>query len=816
MSGGFACLDYDGDGLVDIYFVNGAPLPGAKSDKPPTNVLYKNLGGFQFGDVTQQAGVGDTGYGMGATVGDYDNDGCPDIYVSNFGPKVLYRNHGDGAFSDVTSRAGVAGGNKVGAGVCFLDADGDGDLDLLVANYVQFSFEKHVPYVFRGRLSYPSPIAFEPEPLALYRNLGDGTFQDTSAESGVGRYAGRGMGTIAADYDGDGHTDIFVANDLQENFLLRNDGTGTFEEDALAAGTAYDTMGRPRANMGVDCGDFDNDGRLDFYVTAYEGQSGALFRQVDRGLFQDVSDVTGAGQRTAMQVTWGCGLVDFDNDGRRDIFVVCGHTEDNIESRDNATTYAARPILLRQTDSGKFEDVTDSCGDGMKVRLVGRGAVFEDLDNDGDIDVVILGLRGKPAVLKNALYESGSKNHWLQIVLRGTKTNRDGVGARVKVVAGNLTQIDEVHSGRGYQSHWGSRLHFGLGQHDRVDRIEVRWIGGGLDVVENVRANQRLTITEAADDELPLGSEDSSKRPDDVSLPPAFSPNATPDDWKRETRRMAARLAADLPDQLDALHASATILWALGDQIEAARLWEKCLAVDGQFPPAYEGLGRVSQSQGDFERAIAMFRKAIALDPRNRRLTMFLADSLMRANRMKEAVAELTDFLRSGPAPPAAVVHLGQAYLALEQYDAARRVLETAIEQVPEERQVHFGLAKAYERLGQPDKAQRHRDKVQQLAAVHREAGKGRVRAAGPPTAVHKDTVRAHLDAAGVYSRYGNLKEAESLWRKAAALDPKDIECRQALAALYDRSARTTEAVRIREQLRDLAPASAKAQKKDE
>jgi len=496
MCGGLATLDYDGDGLVDVYFVNGAEIPGVKFDKPPTNQLYKNLGGVRFRDATAESGAGDTGYGMGATAGDYDNDGHTDIFVSNFGPKALYRNSGRGTFVDVARQSGVTGGDKVGAGVCFLDADEDGDLDLLVANYVKFSFETHVMYVFRGRPSYPSPVGLEPEPLTLYRNLGDGSFQDSSAESGVGRCAGRGMGTICADYNADGRTDMFIANDLQENFLLRNAGDGKFEEVALAAGTAYDAMGRPRANMGVDCADFDNDGRLDFYVTAYEGQTGALYRQIDSGFFQDVSDVTGAGQRTAMQVTWGCGLVDFDNDGHRDVFVACGHTEDNIQQRDNAATYAARPILLRNTGDGQFVDVSDSSGDGLNVKLVGRGAAFEDLDNDGDLDVVVVGLRGKPAILRNMLYESGARSHWLQVRLQGVKTNRDGVGARVKVVVGDSTQIDEVHSGRSYQSHWGSRLHFGLGARERVDRVEVHWVGGGVDVLENVPADQRIVVLE--------------------------------------------------------------------------------------------------------------------------------------------------------------------------------------------------------------------------------------------------------------------------------------------------------------------------------
>jgi hypothetical protein len=366
-----------------------------------------------------------------------------------------------------------------------------------VANYVKFSYDTHFLHKVKDQPSYPGPLEYAPEPLTLYRNLGDGSFKDVSAESGLAQVAGRGMGVVGADYDDDGRTDVFVANDVQENFLLTNEGSGKFEDVGIVAGTAYDGMGRPHANMGVDCGDYDNDGRLDFFVTAYQGELPILYRQVGRGVFQDVTELTGAGRGTFANVTWGCGLVDFDNDGHRDLFIARGHTEDNIELRDNTTSYAAHPILLRNTGKGKFVDVSRSCGDLAKVNLVGRGAVFEDFDNDGDIDVVVLGLRGKPAILKNLLNESGGKGHWLQIRLEGVKTNRDGIGARVKVVAGDLTQIDEVHSGRGYQSHWGTRLHFGLGPRDRVERIEVRWIGGGVDVLENVPVDRRLTIRES-------------------------------------------------------------------------------------------------------------------------------------------------------------------------------------------------------------------------------------------------------------------------------------------------------------------------------
>jgi len=495
VSAGLALFDYDGDGDVDIYFLNGAPLRGAKVDVAPGNALYRNDGGFRFTDVTEKAGVGDTGYGLGVAVGDYDNDEDPDIYLNNYGPNVLYRNNGDGTFTDVTKRAGVGNGDKVGAGACFLDMDKDGDLDLYVANYLKFSYDAHVATHMSGFPVYTGPTRYPPAPDTLYRNNNDGTFTDVSAESGVGAHAGWGMGMVCADYDNDGDTDVFIANDVSENFLFRNDGTGKFEEIGLISGVAYDVAGEAQGSMGVDCGDYNNDGLLDFHQTSYQRQLALLFKNLGRGLFEDVTLVARAGTGTLAHVTWGSSLVDFDNDGDRDLFIACGHLQDNVERYDDTLQYYARNILLMNIGDGKFLNVSDQCGDGLAVELSSRGAAFDDLDNDGDIDVVILNSRRQPTILRN---DSANHNRWIQIRLRGVKSNRDGVGARVKVVAGDLTQIDEVHSGRGYQSHYGMRLHFGLGKRHRVDRIEVRWIGGGVDVVENVGVDRLVTITEGS------------------------------------------------------------------------------------------------------------------------------------------------------------------------------------------------------------------------------------------------------------------------------------------------------------------------------
>ena len=345
VSAGLALFDYDGDGDIDIYFLNGAPLKGTKVKKLPVNALYRNEGNWKFTDVTEQSGLGDAGYGLGVAVGDYDNDADLDVYLNNYGPNVLYRNNGDGTFTDVTRQAGVDNGFQVGAGACFLDMDKDGDLDLYVSNYLQFSYDKHVSSMADGYPTYANPKTYPPLPDTLYRNNGDGTFTDVSKASGVGNHAGWGMGMVCADYDNDGDTDVFVGNDVAENFLFQNDGRGRFEEVGLAAGTAYKVDGSPSASMGVDCGDYDNDGWLDFFVTSYQQELAVLYRNLGDGVFEDVTMTTGAAAGTLPNVTWGNSFVDFDNDGDRDIFIACGHLQDNVDHYDDVTSYHQRNIL---------------------------------------------------------------------------------------------------------------------------------------------------------------------------------------------------------------------------------------------------------------------------------------------------------------------------------------------------------------------------------------------------------------------------------------------------------------------------------------
>ena len=505
VSAGLALFDYDQDGDIDIYFLNGAFHDSSPSGPLPTNALYRNEGRWRFADVTKQAGVGAPGYGLGVVVGDYDNDGDPDLYLNNYGPNRLYRNSGDGTFQDVTKQAGLDPDAQMGAGANFLDVDGDGDLDLYVSNYVKCLKDLPTPATRGGYPSYLGPAVdiFANTKDRLYRNNGDGTFTDISADSGIGNHTGAGMGTVCGDIDNDGDVDIVTANDMSGNFLFANDGKGRFEEMGLMAGMAYDQHGEEQGSMGAVLADYDNDGWLDLQVTSYQEQWATLYRNLGEGIFEDVTMVAGAGAGTYAKVSWGNGWADFDNDGDRDLFLACGHLQPHIDSFDKRTSYLQTNHLYENQGKGRLVDVSSQGGPGLQVKLSSRGAGFDDLDNDGDVDVVILNSRSKPTLLRN---DTPSQGHWLQIHLQGEKCNRFAVGARVKVVAGDLTQIDEVYSGRGYQSHYGTRLYFGLGPRIRVDFIEVNWMGSGTDTFRNIDVDQRILLQEGHSSAVSLGN----------------------------------------------------------------------------------------------------------------------------------------------------------------------------------------------------------------------------------------------------------------------------------------------------------------------
>ncbi|MDX1674433.1 MAG: CRTAC1 family protein [Longimicrobiales bacterium] len=483
---GAAFLDFDGDGRLDLYVVNASHVEGINEGEPVRaghgSRLYRNTGAG-FVDVTDRAGVANrSGYGMGVAVGDYDNDGDPDLYVCNYGLNRLYRNDGDGTFTEVAERAGVAGSpgdNTVGA--VWLDYDNDGLLDLYAGNYLEYDPEYGYYYAPDG---FPPPMAYNGQPDRLYRNRGDGTFEDVTEAAGVFRPDGRMMGVAATDYDGDGWVDLYVSNDAMEDFLFHNEGGEAFTEVGFRAGVAFSIGGEETSSMAVDFGDYDGDGLLDLFVS--DIHYSALYRNDGDGFFTDVTVAAGVAEPSGQYDGWGAAFVDYDNDGDLDIFKANGGMNH---------LYGHEDQLFENDGTGRYTDVSLERGRYFERELVGRGAAFGDYDSDGDIDVFVVNLHDRPVLLRN----DAASGSWIQLLLQGTRSNRDGVGARVTVVANGRTQVAEKKSASGYLSTNDPRLHFGLGTADTVDRIEIRWPSGANQVLESVPAQQVLRVTEPAD-----------------------------------------------------------------------------------------------------------------------------------------------------------------------------------------------------------------------------------------------------------------------------------------------------------------------------
>ncbi|HEY8548582.1 MAG TPA: CRTAC1 family protein [Vicinamibacterales bacterium] len=516
MGCGVALFDYDNDGLLDIFLVNGSSFDPAVRNRKPTSYLFHNNGDGTFTDVTKQAGLTYSGWGQACCVGDYDNDGYEDLFVSYWGRDVLYHNNGDGTFTDVSERAGVAGPpNRWGAGCCFLDYDRDGHLDLFVSSYVNFD---------PGRAPRPGqseyclyndiPVACGPLGYAggtnvLYRNRGDGTFEDVSEASGIARPRGPatmvfvgsgwkptgsyGMGAAAADFDNDGWPDIYVACDTAPSLLYRNNHDGTFREVAIPAGCALDENGISLAGMGVGVGDYDNDGLFDIVRTNFSEQVTTLYRNYG-GAFEVTSLRAGLGVNRKY-VGFGVDFVDLDNDGWKDIFIANGHVYPQIEKRKLHLTYRQPRIVYRNLGNGRFQDVSASAGPGVTTPNLGRGCAFGDLDNDGRVDVVISNLDGPPTVLRN---DTAGGNASILIRCIGTRSNRSGIGTRVRVTAGGRSQIGEVISGSSYYSQNDPRLHFGLGSAARVDLVELSWPSGTKETLRDLPVNHLYVVREGA------------------------------------------------------------------------------------------------------------------------------------------------------------------------------------------------------------------------------------------------------------------------------------------------------------------------------
>jgi hypothetical protein len=496
---GVALLDFDNDGWLDVFVVNGTTLEGFPKGEEPTSHLYRNRRDGTFEDVTRRAGVGLTGWGQAACAGDYDNDGFEDLYVTFYGQNRLLHNAGDGTFADLTDKAGLTQDRtRWGVGCAFLDYDRDGRLDLFVGNYIDLDL-KTAPTPDSGLCRYKGiPVACGPPGLtggknALYRNRGDGRFDDVSEKAGIlaagGTYA---LGVSTLDFDDDGWSDLFVADDSNPNVLYRNNRDGTFTDMALAAGCAYSQDGKPQAGMGVGVGDYDRNGTMDVVKTNFAGDTSTLYANTGTGFCEDRTFASGLGVNTRW-LGWGAGFVDLDNDGWLDVFLTNGHVYPEVHKLAGEAAYRQRKVVYLNLRDGRFEDVTERLGPPATTPRAGRGTAFGDLDNDGDVDAVVNNVHDTPDAFR---LEARNENHWLLVKLVGTKSNRSAIGARLKLAAGGATQWQEVRGGGSYNSQNDLRVHFGLGAAAKVERLEVRWPNGLVEAWRDLPADRIHTLTE--------------------------------------------------------------------------------------------------------------------------------------------------------------------------------------------------------------------------------------------------------------------------------------------------------------------------------
>jgi hypothetical protein len=499
LGGGVALIDYDNDGFPDVFFVTGSRLEGFPPGKEPTNQLYHNNHDGTFTAVTREAGLAQSGWGQGVCAGDYDNDGYTDLFVTYYGQNHLYRNTGHGRFVDVTQEAGLVESSRWSTGCAFLDYDKDGKLDLFVAEYIVFDKEKVPPPGTSPNCKWKGePVMCGPKGLPaginrLFHNEGGGRFRNVSESSGIASAGGRySMSVTPLDFDHDGWPDIYVAVDSQPSLLFRNNHDGTFTNVAVEAGVAYSVDGREQSGMGSAAGDFDGDGNLDLVKTNFIDDTSNLYRNNGDGTFEEMVHASGMGRNTNY-MGWGVGFLDFDNDGWPDIFMVNGHVYPEIESKIPFSSYRESSLLYRNLEGKKVADVSGSAGPGVSARHSARGLALGDFDNDGAVDIFINNMNERPSLLKN----SGSTNHFVSLLLVGSKSNRSAIGARVGLYAGGRRQVQEVQSGSTFMSQSDLRLHFGLGGAERIDRVEIEWpYPNAREIISGFKADQFVIITE--------------------------------------------------------------------------------------------------------------------------------------------------------------------------------------------------------------------------------------------------------------------------------------------------------------------------------
>jgi tetratricopeptide (TPR) repeat protein len=851
MTGGVAVFDYDNDGWMDIFFVNGAKLndpqqDGEVLDKTAPefwNRLFRNNHDGTFTDVTEKAELQGKGYGMGVAAGDYDNDGFCDLFVTNYEGSILYRNNGDGTFSDVTVAAKIkTQGWTTGAG--FFDYNNDGYLDLFVCRYLDWNFERGNLFCGvnqPGGRAYCHPDKFHPIASHLFKNNGDGTFSDVSESSHIGSRLGKALGVAFADYNRDGFLDISVANDSFPQFLFRNNGDGTFSEVGEMAGVGYTEDGKTFAGMGTDFADVDDDGFPDIVTTALPYQYFSFFHNNGNGSFGYATLTSGLGKITRLFSGWGMRVFDYDNDGRKDLFVANGHVMDNIEVTQPHLSYRQKPLLLRNLGN-RFVNVSSSSGEVFDQTWASRGAAFGDLDNDGDVDIVISNCDGPAYCLRN---EGGNKNHWVGLELHGTHSSRQGIGAKIELTleSGKL-QYNTVSTAGSYLSANDPRVVIGLGNEESVRQIVVRWPSGVEQVIATPEPDRYLKVVESTPPRpvrSPLTPGPSSRRGEEVSHPPVVPPYPSGDlrgvslaptggaDAKAAVGE-GARNSQAVPGKETDAHSAALAKYRLAESLEqqgkiaeAIEALRESIQLSPAFTEAHFVLGVLLARQGNehYAAAVDEFLAVLRLDPRHIDARINLSSVLEQEGDFVAAASALKEALSIAGDRADLYVMLGQKQGGAEQYQDSIKSFRKALELDPKIPGAHYGLAMTLRSLGDLAAAQAEFEEALKLnpndALAHYQLGRFLIQQKQPTEAAHhlEEAVRLDPQLADAYAKLGILyrsvgknDEAEKAYRTAVRLNPKLEKACYGLAQLLQAEGKTEEAQKVFEQVRQLKAGS--------
>ena len=754
-SAGSAFLDYDGDGYLDLFFVNGTRLeqPSAAA----RNRLFRNEGG-SFREV--QVDLGPSGWGMGCAVGDFDNDGDPDVYATYLGPNRLYRNDGQ-TFPEGAPAAGVAD-EGWGTSAAFGDLDGDGLLDLYVANYVAFdvenppSIDAKCPY--KGLDVFCGPGGFTRQPDRVYANAGAGHFIDKSAATGLDQYAYPGLGVVFGDLDVDGDLDIYVANDTAPNLLLRNDGPWQLTEVGIEAGVAFSGYGKDQAGMGVHSGDYDRDGRLDLFVTNFSNDVNTLYRNEGGLRFIDATYEAGLGGIALPYLGWGTGFFDFDNDGWLDLFVANGHLYPQLNSYASGLRYAQRNLLY-QNRGGRFTEIGGQIGEGWAVAKVSRAASLGDMDNDGDIDLLIVNLNDTPTLLRN---DGGTRNNWLGLKLIGSESNRDAIGAQVRVRAAGLNLVREVHRGYGFQAGHDQRLLIGLGAHEQIDAVEIRWPAGRQQVLESPPLRRYLEIHEGRGEVVFDPPSDAQEREEEVLTEPLAAVQEQP------TTEPLPAIGEPHWEADDYLKTSKA-LFAAARYGEVRAVLEQGLRQTPDSLPLRFHLGLLLVTGlGHYEEGAQVLKDAVRDYPTSVDSHSYLGRAYLGLNRLAEAIQSFEQAVALVPSSWEYHTWLGLANMRADNLQAAAAAFEQAAEQAPWEPNPHLQLVRVYNKLGRAADAQKEQRLFERFSPLHK-----KVKNLQQRLEVMPQDASTHSELGTTYGRQGRLAEALASFQRAVELDPQ-------------------------------------------